>query len=567
MTIKRTKLRIGGMTCPSCQARIQAALAGLQGVESVEVSLERGEATVEHGLEDLAVLEAAVEGAGYSVLPSGLAARAAELLPALALGLLLSGAYLAAGAAGLFNNLPRIDSSLGYGALFVVGLLTSAHCVAMCGGIALSQSLGSAGARESGGEARTGAAPGRLERLGPGLLYNGGRILSYTLLGGLAGALGSALDFSPAAKGAVTGLAAILMLAFGLSSLGLFPRPSRPGRFLPKAAGRAAARAAAALRKRGPFAVGLLGGLMPCGPLQTMQLYALGTGGFLPGASAMFVFALGTAPLLLGFGLAAALMPLRRLSLMRKTSAVLVIFLAFVTFGRAAALAGIALPGLALAGRDPASATLSRPRGGDRGGATAAREGAAPLLAAGVQPRLTAAPSAAALAALPRARLDGGVQSITTEFGANRYQAFVVQAGVPLKWTIRVRAEDLNGCNNPFVVPALRLKKTLVPGDNLVEFTPGAPGAMPYSCWMGMIRSRIEVVASLADAPSASPPSARLAGFGGPLAASALPSGVGGSPSGLAEAGLPTCCGLAAAGGKADPETGPALPLDLRSVP
>ena len=556
MATRRTKLRIGGMTCPSCSARVKASLGGLPGVTSVEVSLERGEATVEHGLADLAVLEKAVEGAGYSVLPSGLAARASELLPALALGLLLSGAYLAAGSAGLFNNLPRIDSSLGYGALYVVGLLTSAHCVAMCGGIALSQSLGPAETAQGGAA----SAPGRLERLGPGLLYNGGRILSYTLLGGLAGALGSALDFSPAAKGAVTGLAALLMLAFGLSSLGLFPRPSRPGRLLPKALGRAAARAAAALRRRGPFAVGLLGGLMPCGPLQTMQLYALGTGGFLAGASAMLVFALGTAPLLLGFGLAAALMPLRRLSLMRKTSAVLVIFLAFVTFGRAAALAGIPLSG----GLSAAPPRLRQASFGASRPAPVGSPGSASLIAAGVQAGL---PGGAQAAALPRARLEGGVQSITTEFGANRYQAFVVQAGVPLKWTIRVRAEDLNGCNNPFVVPSLRLKKTLVPGDNLVEFTPGATGVIPYSCWMGMIRSRIEVVASLADAPSAAPPSARLAGFGGLLAASGLPSNFGGSPSDLAEPGLPSCCAFSADQGKADSALGPDRPLDLPVVP
>ena len=33
------------------------------------------------------------------------------------------------------------DSGMGYGMLFVVGLLTSVHCIAMCGGINLSQSI------------------------------------------------------------------------------------------------------------------------------------------------------------------------------------------------------------------------------------------------------------------------------------------------------------------------------------------------------------------------------------------------------------------------------------------
>jgi len=40
----------------------------------------------------------------------------------------------------------------------------------------------------------------------------------------------------------------------------------------------------------------MLNGILPCGPLQTMQLYALGTGSAFKGAASMFIFALGTVP-------------------------------------------------------------------------------------------------------------------------------------------------------------------------------------------------------------------------------------------------------------------------------
>lgn len=40
---------------------------------------------------------------------------------------------------------------------------------------------------------------------------------------------------------------------------------------------------------------------------------------------------------------------------------------------------------------------------------------------------------------------------------------------------------------------------TLKPGDNLITFTPEKSGVLPFSCWMGMIRSRISVVDSLDD--------------------------------------------------------------------
>ena len=44
---------------------------------------------------------------------------------------------------------------------------------------------------------------------------------------------------------------------------------------------------------------------------------------------------------------------------------------------------------------------------------------------------------------------------------------FTVQAGIPVKWTIRVSDVELNGCNNPVTIPAYGIKKTLVAGDNL----------------------------------------------------------------------------------------------------
>ena len=50
-----------------------------------------------------------------------------------------------------------------------------------------------------------------------------------------------------------------------------------------------------------PFFVGLLNGLMPCGPMQSMQIIALGSGNPVSGAFAMLMFSLGTVPLMLGY--------------------------------------------------------------------------------------------------------------------------------------------------------------------------------------------------------------------------------------------------------------------------
>lgn len=69
-----------------------------------------------------------------------------------------------------------------------------------------------------------------------------------------------------------------------------------------------------------------------------------------------------------------------------------------------------------------------------------------------------------------------------------------MKKGIPVKWTIKVKDSDLNGCNNPVTIPKYGVQKQLVPGDNVIEFTPREAGTIPYTCWMGMIRSTITVV-------------------------------------------------------------------------
>ena len=62
-------IRVKGMTCGGCVAAVGRVLHKLDGVEKVDVSLERGQASVEFdaarvGEEDL---RAAIEDAGYDV--------------------------------------------------------------------------------------------------------------------------------------------------------------------------------------------------------------------------------------------------------------------------------------------------------------------------------------------------------------------------------------------------------------------------------------------------------------------------------------------------------------------
>ena len=86
------------------------------------------------------------------------------------------------------------------------------------------------------------------------------------------------------------------------------------------------------------------------------------------------------------------------------------------------------------------------------------------------------------------------IQALRTEIDFGSYPAVRVIAGIPVKWTMVVPEGKLNGCNGEIIIPALNIDLVLHEGENLLEFTTNEIGVIPYSCWMGMINSTIEVI-------------------------------------------------------------------------
>ncbi|MDR0616225.1 MAG: sulfite exporter TauE/SafE family protein, partial [Synergistaceae bacterium] len=331
---KRTeKLNIAGMTCVSCQNGIEKKLRSSAGVMSAKVDFAKGTAEVIYdertSLEDII---SSIESLGYKARKisreglktdrkSGRDDFLGVLLLILALYIFLNGS--AGGFLGnIFNAFPQAEAGMGYWMLFAIGLLTSIHCVAMCGGINLSQSLAGGGENDHG---RGGGTSG----LRPAILYNAGRVVSYTAVGGIVGALGSAVSFSGPMKGAVQIVAGIFMVMLGLNMLGMLGSLRA---FIPRLPKSLTSRIDGKKRGKGPLYVGLLNGLMPCGPLQAMQFYALSAGSPLAGALAMLFFSLGTVPLMFGLGAFGSLMSRKFAGRAMRAGAFLVIVMGVVMF-------------------------------------------------------------------------------------------------------------------------------------------------------------------------------------------------------------------------------------------
>jgi len=451
--LKRKVLQIEGMSCASCEMRIENALKKLDGVmeakaifssSNVYITYDANTVGLEQIIETIEKLNYTVKNKrGYAAAPKTNTKKSADdkmtINQLLGIGIILIALYVIIKNTVGFNFVPEINQSMGYGILFFVGLLTSLHCIAMCGGINLSQCVSYKIDKEKSG---------KLSQLKPSLLYNSGRVISYTVIGGIVGALGSGISFSGAAKGAVAIVCGVFMVIMGLNMLNIFPWLRKLNPRMPKVFGNKIHNSNG---KHGPFYVGLLNGLMPCGPLQAMQIYALGTGSFAAGALSMFVFSIGTVPLMFGLGAVSSILSGKFTHKMMKVSAVLVIVLGVVMANRGMALSGFSLPSVPF-------------------GRSSSTQGS------------------------NIATIQNGVQIVTTKLQSGRYEPITVQKGIPVKWTIKAQKGDINGCNNEIVIPEFNKSKKLEPGDNIIEFTPTETGTYAYSCWMGMIRSKITVV-------------------------------------------------------------------------
>ena len=199
-----------------------------------------------------------------------------------------------------------------YGLAFVTGLLGGfGHCIGMCGPIVAAFALDGKG--ELGWTTH--------------LLYNAGRIVTYTFIGALMGLAGSFVNTAGAlagAQNAVALLAGTAMVVMGLGIAGALPfarRIEKGGSPLVKAAA-PILESGSALRY---FPLGLLFGFLPCGLSLTIFVGAAATGDMLRGFLFTLSFGIATVPALLLFGLLMNLVSARARGLIYRLGGVAII--------------------------------------------------------------------------------------------------------------------------------------------------------------------------------------------------------------------------------------------------
>jgi sulfite exporter TauE/SafE/copper chaperone CopZ len=223
-------------------------------------------------------------------------------------------------------------SEVSYSSTLLIGLIASlSSCLAVVGGLVLSVSANFA---KSG------------QKTKPQILFHVGRLLGFFVLGGLIGVLGSVFHLNASGNFILAIIIGIIMLILGINLLDIFHITKTFQITLPKFISK---NLLTKLKETNyivtPFLLGIATFFLPCGFTQSMQIYSLSTGNFIEGALTMFIFALGTLPVLALLSFSSFTITNKSYAgVFYKTAGIIVITLAIVNILSAFTLIGLLPP-------------------------------------------------------------------------------------------------------------------------------------------------------------------------------------------------------------------------------
>jgi len=280
------------------------------------------------------------------------------------------------------------------------------------------------------------------------------KVVAYTILGALLGAIGSSFVITPKAQGWMQIFAAVVMLLAVGKLLNLHPIFQKLTFTAPKFMFRVLRNKSHDEGIVSAAMLGFLTILIPCGVTQSIMILSVATGSALYGAATLGAFILGTTPVFFGLGIASSEI-LRRPAL-KYLAATAIFILAILSFNTGQILRGsthtIQNYWYVIAGEKntPTPQTL--------------------------------------------AKTNNGFQEaeIVVSTGGYKSNVKTLKAGVPVK--LKLKTDDTFGCARAFTIPQFNISKFLpATGETEVAFTPAKKGRLTYTCSMGMYTGSFNV--------------------------------------------------------------------------
>lgn len=292
MNTKTYTFHVSGTHCPSCKIFIEDRLNEQIGIYRTHVDVKKEIVTIETTLDEnqhklAEILTEKIKHNGYSLSVEKKKKEGKDIggmWQALPIGLALLAVFFLIQKSGVLNF--GLGGTVTPITSFIIGLVASvSSCLAVVGGLVLSLSAT--------------VSQDKISDVKPMMLFHGGRLISFAVLGGVLGALGSVIGISFTFTALLGIVASIVMIILGLNLIGVFEKqrfalPSEVFSFFRTAEHKTMA----------PFLLGAGTFFLPCGFTQAMQVAALSSGSFISGLLIMGAFALGTMPMLalLSFG-------------------------------------------------------------------------------------------------------------------------------------------------------------------------------------------------------------------------------------------------------------------------
>jgi sulfite exporter TauE/SafE/copper chaperone CopZ len=284
------KFHVKGMHCKSCSLVIEQELGDLSYVEKVKTDIKTQSVKITgdfSGIPSEALAEdfsTILKSHRYvlSVEKHKIDKNWSEFKIAIPVALAFIAVFIFLQKIGLINLVNTNKMSLG--TVFIIGVIASlSSCMAVVGGLLLSMSA-------------TFAKDG--DKVKPQLMFHSGRLVSFFVLGGVIGILGSAFQLNGVTTFLLGLIIGLVMLLMGLNLLDVFHFTKKLQPSMPKFISKHALGVSKFNHTITPLLVGIVTFFLPCGFTQSMQIYTLSTGNFWAGALTMFAFALGTLPAL-----------------------------------------------------------------------------------------------------------------------------------------------------------------------------------------------------------------------------------------------------------------------------
>jgi sulfite exporter TauE/SafE/copper chaperone CopZ len=444
-------ISIKGMHCKSCELLIEDELIKIDGVEKVDISHRSGEATIHFNGKHLnhTDIAHAIREAGYELGKTGrlpfLSTRKVDYIEFGVAAVIFMLLYFILKELGVFDlALVKANNFSSLPVVLLVGLTAGVStCMALVGGLVLGV---------ASKYAQNKPYASTQEKFIPHIFFNAGRIASFFLLGGIIGVIGSYLQLSSSVMGLLVVAVGAMMIVLGLQLTNLFPWLNSISFAMPKGIARFFGITEKANSEYSHTNSALLGALtffVPCGFTQSIQLYAMTTGSFMSGAITMAVFAIGTAPGLLGLGGLTSFIQGKSSGLIYKIIGIVVIALALFNISNGLTLAGFK--------KNVPKVNVSTQQD-------------------------------------PNVKIENGVQVVRMEQNARGYYPdhITVKKGMPVKWV--VKSVYPYSCASSLVSEKLNIRTLLTEKEQVFNFTPKENGDIPFSCSMGMYWGNFSVI-------------------------------------------------------------------------